>query len=67
MTCGSDRPTGISIKIGYRGNIVVAGYTGCRLPRDKKQQPPNPSRLNAAPTSSLPERTLGVPESREDR
>ncbi|BBY02351.1 hypothetical protein MSEO_28500 [Mycobacterium seoulense] len=29
-------PTGIFIKIGYRGNLVVSGYTGCRLPRDKK-------------------------------
>ncbi|WP_231971982.1 MULTISPECIES: LppA family lipoprotein [unclassified Mycobacterium] len=29
-------PTGIFIKVGYRGNLVVAGYTGCRLPRDKK-------------------------------
>lgn len=29
-------PTGIFIKVGYRGNIVVSGYTGCRLPRDKK-------------------------------
>ncbi|MHA7652255.1 LppA family lipoprotein [Mycobacterium sp. ML4] len=29
-------PTGISIKIGYRGNLTVSGYTGCRLPRDKK-------------------------------
>lgn len=29
-------PTGIFIKVGYRGNLVVSGYTGCRLPRDKK-------------------------------
>lgn len=29
-------PTGISIGIGYRGNLVVSGYIGCRLPRDKK-------------------------------
>lgn len=29
-------PGGIFIKIGYRGNLVVSGYTGCRLPRDKK-------------------------------
>jgi Lipoprotein confined to pathogenic Mycobacterium len=29
-------PTGIFIKVSYRGNLVVAGYTGCRLPRDKK-------------------------------
>lgn len=29
-------PTGIFIKIGYAGNLGVAGYTGCRLPRDKK-------------------------------
>lgn len=29
-------PTGLFIKIGYRGNLVVSGYTGCRLPRDKK-------------------------------
>ena len=25
-------PTGISIKVSYQGNMVVAGYTGCRLP-----------------------------------
>jgi Lipoprotein confined to pathogenic Mycobacterium len=29
-------PTGIFIKVGYRGNLVVSGCTGCRLPRDKK-------------------------------
>lgn len=29
-------PTGLFIKVSYRGNLVVAGYTGCRLPRDKK-------------------------------
>ncbi len=29
-------PTGTFIKVGYRGNLVVSGYTGCRLPRDKK-------------------------------
>lgn len=29
-------PTGISIKIGYQGNLVVSGYTGCRLPKSKK-------------------------------
>lgn len=29
-------PTGLFIKVGYRGNLVVSGYTGCRLPRDKK-------------------------------
>lgn len=29
-------PTGIFIKVAYRGNLVVSGYTGCRLPRDKK-------------------------------
>ena len=29
-------PTGIFIKIGYQGNLVVSGYTGCRLPQDKK-------------------------------
>lgn len=29
-------PTGIFIKVGYRGNLVVSGYTGCRLPRDTK-------------------------------
>jgi hypothetical protein len=28
-------PTGIFVKVGYRGNLVVSGYTGCRLPRDK--------------------------------
>lgn len=29
-------PTGIFIKMAYRGNLVVSGYTGCRLPREKK-------------------------------
>ncbi|BCO34017.1 MAG TPA: LppA family lipoprotein [Pseudonocardiaceae bacterium] len=29
-------PTGLFIKVGYAGNLVVSGYTGCRLPRDKK-------------------------------
>ncbi|MBX9639094.1 MAG: LppA family lipoprotein, partial [Mycobacteriaceae bacterium] len=29
-------PTGIFIKIGYAGNLGVSGFTGCRLPRDKK-------------------------------
>jgi hypothetical protein len=28
--------TGIFIKVSYQGNLVVAGHTGCRLPRDKK-------------------------------
>ncbi|MDI3314401.1 MAG: LppA family lipoprotein [Mycobacterium sp.] len=31
-------PTGISIGVGYRGNLVVSGFTGCRLPRDQKQR-----------------------------
>jgi hypothetical protein len=25
-------PAGLFLKISYRGNLVVAGYTGCRLP-----------------------------------
>lgn len=29
-------PTGIFIKIAYQGNLVVSGYTGCRLPAAKK-------------------------------
>ena len=29
-------PTGIFIKIGYHGNLVVSGYTGCRLPHGTK-------------------------------
>lgn len=29
-------PTGVFIKIGYKGNLVVSGYTGCRLPQSKK-------------------------------
>jgi hypothetical protein len=28
-------PTGIFIKVGYQGNLTVAGYTGCRLPEGK--------------------------------
>lgn len=30
-------PTGIFIKVGYQGNLTIAGYTGCRLPQDKKK------------------------------
>jgi len=30
-------PTGTFIKIAYKGNLVVSGYTGCRLPQDKKK------------------------------
>ena len=29
-------PAGVFIKFSYKGNMVVSGYTGCRLPRDKK-------------------------------
>jgi hypothetical protein len=29
-------PTGISIKVAYHGNLVVSGYTGCRLPQNKR-------------------------------
>jgi len=29
-------PTGLFIKVGYRGNLVVSGYTGCRLPQEAK-------------------------------
>jgi hypothetical protein len=29
-------PAGVFIKFSYKGNMVVAGYTGCRLPQDKK-------------------------------
>jgi Lipoprotein confined to pathogenic Mycobacterium len=29
-------PTGLFIKVSYGGNLVIGGYTGCRLPRDKK-------------------------------
>ncbi len=29
-------PAGIFVKIGYSGNLVVSGYTGCRLPAGKK-------------------------------
>nr|WP_318546639.1 LppA family lipoprotein [Mycobacterium lepraemurium] len=29
-------PTGVFIKISYSGNLVISGYTGCRLPRDTK-------------------------------
>ncbi len=29
-------PTGLFIKISYQGNLVISGYTGCRLPQDKK-------------------------------
>ena len=30
-------PTGLFIKISYSGNIVIAGYTGCRLPAEAKR------------------------------
>lgn len=26
---------GLSVKVSYKGNLVVAGYTGCRLPEAK--------------------------------
>jgi hypothetical protein len=29
-------PAGVFIKFSYKGNMVVSGYTGCRLPREKK-------------------------------
>ena len=29
-------PTGLFIKFSYKGNMVVSGYTGCRLPQSKK-------------------------------
>jgi hypothetical protein len=29
-------PAGVFIKFSYKGNMVVSGYTGCRLPRDMK-------------------------------
>lgn len=29
-------PGGLFIKVGYGGNLVVSGYTGCRLPQEKK-------------------------------
>ncbi|MBS4730124.1 hypothetical protein MSM1_17895 [Mycobacterium sp. SM1] len=29
-------PARISIGIGFQKSLVVTGYTGCRLPRDKK-------------------------------
>lgn len=30
-------PTGLFIKVAYKGNLVVSGYTGCRLPQNKKK------------------------------
>ena len=29
-------PAGVFIKFSYKGNMVVSGYTGCRLPHEKK-------------------------------
>ncbi|WP_255772355.1 LppA family lipoprotein [Mycobacteroides abscessus] len=29
-------PAGIFIKLAYSGNLVISGYTGCRLPAAKK-------------------------------
>jgi len=29
-------PAGVFIKFSYKGNMVVSGYTGCRLPQNKK-------------------------------
>ncbi|PXX09260.1 LppA family lipoprotein [Mycolicibacterium moriokaense] len=29
-------PAGVFIKFSYKGNVVVSGYTGCRLPQNKK-------------------------------
>jgi hypothetical protein len=28
-------PAGLFIKVAYHGNLVVSGYTGCRLPHEK--------------------------------
>ena len=33
-------PAGLFLKIGYRGNLVVASYTGCRLPNDQTHTTP---------------------------
>lgn len=30
-------PGGMYVSVVYQGNLVIAGYTGCRLPADKKQ------------------------------
>lgn len=30
-------PTGLFIKIGYKGNLGISAFTGCRLPQDKKK------------------------------
>jgi glucose/arabinose dehydrogenase len=29
-------PAGVFIKFSYKGNMVVSGFTGCRLPGDKR-------------------------------
>ena len=29
-------PAGVFIKFSYKGNMVVSGYTGCRLPEAKR-------------------------------
>ena len=29
-------PAGVFIKFSCKGNVVVSGYTGCRLPQDKR-------------------------------
>ncbi len=26
-------PAGLSVTVGYQGNLAISGYTGCRLPR----------------------------------
>lgn len=30
-------PTGLFIKIGYKGSLGISAFTGCRLPQDKKK------------------------------
>ncbi|MGE2721973.1 LppA family lipoprotein [Mycolicibacterium celeriflavum] len=29
-------PAGLSVKVAYKGNLVISGFTGCRLPQDRR-------------------------------
>lgn len=29
-------PAGLSVKVAYKGNLVISGFTGCRLPEEKR-------------------------------
>nr|CRL73386.1 hypothetical protein CPGR_02708 [Mycolicibacterium malmesburyense] len=34
--CGFTGPAGLSVKVAYKGNLVISGFAGCRLPQGKR-------------------------------